>query len=119
MKSFFIFIASAFLILVTNSFHTKEVEATAWIRINLLGYKPTGVKVAVWCSKERQLIRSFQLVDSAANKIVLTKSAGKAFGAYGPFLQSFRLDFSSFNKPGRYYLKAGTAISPVFAINSE
>src|SRR5690348_16176187 len=79
----------------------------SWIRINLLGYKPSGEKVAVWCSKKDESITNFQLIDSISGKVVLSKSVGKPFGAYGPFLQSYRLDFSAFTKPGTYYLKAG------------
>lgn len=91
-------------------------EPTAWIRINLLGYEPNGVKVAVWCSKDPAAIKQFQLIDSATGKIVFQSTAGKAFGAYGPFSQSQRLNFSSFKKAGTYYLKAGAAVSPSFKI---
>ena len=87
-----------------------------WIRINLLGYQPDGIKVAVWCSKGTEEIKSFQLVDSASRKVVFEKNASNSFGAYGPFTQTQRLDFSAFNKTGTYYLKAGRATSPVFTI---
>ncbi len=40
----------------------------------------------------------------------------KSFGAYGPFSQTYRIDFSRFSKPGRYFLRAGKATSPVFEI---
>lgn len=88
----------------------------AWIRINQLGYAPQGVKVAVWGSKGNAPVKEFVLIDSATGKKVLRKTAGKAMGAYGPFAQSQRLDFSSFNKSGTYYLQAGNARSPYFRI---
>ena len=32
---------------------------------------------------------------------------------------TYRLDFSDFNQPGTYYLKAGKAVSPRFPINNH
>src|SRR5689334_9105599 len=85
---------------------TKEKAGEAWIRINLLGYKPASNKVAIWCSKEQQSISRFQLVD-AGGKVVFTGKAGDAFGAYGPFTATYRLDFSHFKKAGRYKIRVG------------
>jgi hypothetical protein len=96
---------------------TRQANPTSWIRINQLGYLPQGTKAAVWASKENQSISSFQLVDVATGKKVFTGKAGTAFGAYGPFQQSYRLNFSAFKKPGRYYLEAGQARSPEFVIS--
>ena len=114
MKTFLIFITFAFIF----SFTPKE-NPNQWIRINWLGYTPNGIKVAVWCAKDKSEISSFHLVDSASGKIVLTGKAGKSFGAYGPFNNTYRLNFSSFKKAGTYYLKAGNAISPSFKINKD
>src|SRR5947207_9838713 len=86
-------------ILFFTSFH-KFPETTTWIRINQLGYTPKGIKVAVFCSKENEIVKTFQLVDAHTNKIVFSSVPGKAFGSYGPFTQTCRLNFSSFNKPG-------------------
>ena len=104
------------LIFCTSYLHA---QTNSWIRINQLGYQPSSVKVAVWASKEDKPIASFQLIDSATNKVVFTGKAGKAFGAYGPFNQSHRLNFSAFTKAGKYYLKAGNAISPFFRIAND
>src|SRR5690606_6677253 len=57
--------------------------------------------------------------DSASGKAVYTAEAGKAFGSYGPFQQSFRLDFSTYKTPGTYYLRAGNAQSPAFRIAED
>jgi endoglucanase len=101
------------------SFSKKEFEKNSWIRINYLGYKPNGVKVAVWCSKENQNLKSFQLVDATNNKIVFNGNAGKEFGAYGPFVQTYRLNFSLFKKPGKYFLKVGETKSCEFTIDEN
>jgi len=94
-------------------------ETTAWIRINQLGYTPDGIKVAVWCGKGNEQINTFNLVDSATGKIVYTHSSLQNFGAYGPFENTYRLNFSLYAKPGRYFLKAGNTTSPVFAIGND
>ncbi len=98
----------------------KEKQAEdAWIRINQLGYTPAGLKVAVWCSKQQSAISNWQLVDAVTNKTVFSGIRGKPFGAYGPFIQTYRLNFSAFKKPGRYYLRAGQARSPEFEIGND
>jgi hypothetical protein len=115
MKKFLFFL---FVVVLAFSFAKKE-EPIAWIRINQLGYKPGGVKVAVWCSKENTTLQKFELVDSATGKTVYTSKPSKAFGNYGPFKQTYRLSFSAFNKTGKYYLKTGNTKSPVFAISDD
>jgi len=117
MKSLLLLSLFLILLLVQISFSSKE--DTAWIRINQLGYKPGSSKVAVWGSKEKEVIKTFQLIDAATNKVVFTANAGKAFGAYGPFTQTYRLNFSSFTKPGKYKLTAGSATSPEFRIGED
>jgi endoglucanase len=92
---------------------------TNWVRINQLGYPPQSKKVAVWCSKETNSITSFQLIDSATQRIVFTGKASQPFGAYGPFQQTQRLDFSAHKQPGTYFIKAGTATSPAFKIGTD
>lgn len=90
----------------------------AWIRINMLGYAPGGVKVAVLGSKSQQAgPEYFELVDSKTAKVVLKEKTGHDFGAYGPFTHSYRLDFTAYKTAGSYYLRAGRAQSPVFTIS--
>jgi len=101
------------------AFTTKQAETNSWIRINQLGYQPAGVKVAVWCSKQELVISSWELVDAASKKIVYSLKSEKAFGAYGPFKQTCRLNFSAFKKPGRYYLQAAGVKSPEFEIGDN
>ncbi|WP_343304630.1 glycoside hydrolase family 9 protein [Chitinophaga niabensis] len=96
-------------------FFTTAVQAE-YIRINQLGYLPAGIKVAVWGSLTDATLQSFELLDSASGKVVFKAAAGKAFGSYGPFKQSYRLDFSSFKTPGTYQLRTGNTSSPYFRI---
>src|SRR4030095_13959137 len=107
------------IILLLVGFSGKKENDSAWIRINLLGYQPNGVKVAVWCSKQELVISNWELVDGSTKKIVYTSKPGKAFGAYGPFKQTYRLNFSAFKKAGRYYLQTGGTKSPEFEIGED
>lgn len=88
------------------------------IRINQLGYIPAGSKIAVWGSKEKKSLTVFEVFDALTHKKVFSQMAGKDFGAYGPFASSYRLDFSVFQKPGKYYLQTDTIVSPVFRIDN-
>src|SRR5687768_12803906 len=110
--------AIALLIVITGASFSNNKEQT-WIRINQLGYTPAGKKVAVWGSKEDRKITTFQLFDSATGKVVYHGKSGKAFGAYGPFTQTYRLDFSGYKKPGTYFLKTGLVQSPFFKIGKD
>jgi peptidoglycan/xylan/chitin deacetylase (PgdA/CDA1 family) len=94
-------------------------QPKSWIRINNLGYTPQSKKIAVWCSKEGAMIGTFQLADSATGKVVFTAKASAPFGAYGPFAQTCRLDFSNYKRSGTYFLKAGAATSPYFKIDND
>jgi hypothetical protein len=118
MKQLLLFCLVFTFILFQYSFSKKE-SPTAWIRINQLGYKPNSVKVAVWCAKEAASIQAFQVVDATTNKVVYAAPAGKPFGEYGPFTQTYRLNFSAFNKKGTYKLKVGKAYSPQFKIGED
>lgn len=108
-----------FLLLPLLSFWPKE-EPAAWIRINQLGYTPASVKVAVWCRKDASEVPTkFTLVNAVTQKPVYSGKAGQDFGAYGPFAQTFRLDFSVFKKPGRYFLQTADSRSPEFEIGKD
>jgi peptidoglycan/xylan/chitin deacetylase (PgdA/CDA1 family) len=106
-------------VIILVAFTRKQEETNSWIRINQLGYQPDGIKVAVWCSKENTGVSNWELVDALSNKSVYPGKSGKAFGAYGPFKQTYRLNFSPFKKPGRYYLQAGAVKSPEFEIGED
>ena len=97
----------------------QKVETSAWIRINQLGYTPGGTKVAVYCTKEVWGIKKFYLVDAATKKIAFEGKPSNGFGSYGPFSQTYRLNFSTFKKPGQYYLMADGASSPEFEIGND
>src|SRR4051812_46767456 len=94
-------------------------KAKSWIRINQLGYTPNSSKVAVWCGKESPSSANWQLVDVRTNKFVTSGKLSEPFGAYGPFTETYRIDFSSFRTPGHYYLQTGNIRSPEFEIGND
>ena len=106
------------MILLLVSFK-QDQTTNSWIRINQLGYTTKGIKVAVWCSKGNATVTSFDLIDSSTNKIVYSNIPGNGFGAYGPFKQTYRLNFSAFTKSGKYFIKAGDAVSTIFKIDDD
>ncbi|MBX9783291.1 MAG: hypothetical protein K2X48_08365 [Chitinophagaceae bacterium] len=83
------------LLLMTVFGFTPKQETNEWICINQLGYQPSSVKVAVWCSKSKEGISNWELVDASTNTTVYKGSAEKLFGVYGPFLQTARLNFTN------------------------
>lgn len=92
----------------------------SWIRINLLGYQPRSIKVAVWLSKQADgWPEKFDIIEKETGKIVYTAEAVKRFGAYGRFKKSCRLNFSEFKLPARYFIKVGNVVSPEVIINEN
>lgn len=102
-------------ILLFSHFYADAADSI-YIRINQLGYTPSSSKIAVAGVKANIPISSFELVDAASHKTVLKKTTGKNFGQYGPFTNTYRLDFSTYTKEGTYYIKAGNATSGLFKI---
>lgn len=106
------------LLLVGNACSIGK-QTQAWIRINQLGYTPEGIKVAVWTAKEDLKIETFSLRDAKTDTVVFEGEAGTAYGAYGPFSQTYRLDFSTFTHSGRYYLEVNGTRSSEFPIDAD
>lgn len=103
------------LVLIASTILPQE----SWIRINQLGYLNKSKKVAVLVSKIKLNPTSFQIIDERSQKPVWQGSSIKAYGKYGPFTSTFRLDFSYFTRNGSYYIKAGGTKSPVFPISDS
>jgi endoglucanase len=104
------------ILLVTGG---EIVFSQAWIRINQLGYLPVSTKVAVLVCKDQMQLQNFELCDAQSGKIVFNSGAVKSCEAWGPFPSSFRLEFSSFTKSGKYYIQAGGIKSPVFQVSKK
>ena len=87
-----------------------------WIRINQLGYIPTGPKVAVACSLEPVSITTFTIQDSEGRQVGGRRKATPS-GSFAACVSTHHLDFSGLSKPGRYTIIAGGAASPPVIID--
>ncbi|MDN3586631.1 glycoside hydrolase family 9 protein [Pedobacter aquatilis] len=96
-----------------------KIEQQSWIRINLLGYSPSGIKVAIWASKENTTPKSFEILEKASGKVVYTSKLIKNFGTYGPFNQTARLHFSDFKLKGVFLIRVNNIVSPDVIIHEE
>ncbi len=108
-----------FLIIIFIPLITFGQDTSSWIRINQLGYTPSGIKVAVFCSKASVKSNQWQLFNTVTKKFVLGGKLEKNFGTYGPFTHTFRINFSKFIIPGKYYLEANGVRSPEFRIGDD
>lgn len=100
-------------------FNFAKAQEQAWIRVNQLGYTPAGIKVAVFGAKKKSDYTRFELIDVKTQRSVFSNVIGKDFGTYGPFVQSFRFDFSAYRDTGSYFIRVGTVKSPVFQIGKD
>jgi endoglucanase len=97
----------------------KLGDNNSWIRINYLGYLPNDFKNAVFVSKSVKEISSFSIINASDNKVHLNSDSIIFKGAYGPFSNTYRLNFTSFKKPGKYYIKVNNIKSEVFTIGED
>jgi len=102
------------------SFKSKLTDhKQSWIRINLLGYPPTSTKVAIWASQTDKTPTVFELIDEKSKNVVYTSHNVKTFGAYGPFKQTARMDFSDFKVSGKFLIRVNDILSPPVIINDD
>jgi peptidoglycan/xylan/chitin deacetylase (PgdA/CDA1 family) len=106
-------------IILLSGFKNQDPIDQSWIRINLLGYTPSGIKVAVWCSKTADIPNQFEIIEQGSQQVVYRSANIKAFGAYGPFKKTARLNFSDFSLRGRFYLRVNATLSPLVIINDQ
>ena len=92
---------------------TLHAQAGEWIRINQLGYLSQSKKVAVFMSEVPVEVNNYSLVDVFTGKTVRTFTSPRKTGPIGQMKSTYRLDFSTFDTPGTYYLKAETVIAAI------
>ncbi|MDQ1148643.1 glycoside hydrolase family 9 protein [Sphingobacterium zeae] len=96
-----------------------KAQQNAWIRINQLGYTLASKKVAVWGGKSIRQLRSFEIKNAKTGKTVYVHPVGKDYGSYGPFIQSFRFDFSAVQDTGLFFVQADDVKSATFRIAQD
>jgi endoglucanase len=115
MKNLFLLLIICTLI-ITNSCKKEKAE---WIRINQIGYRAHDIKVAVFISRNNFAIKSFELIDAATGKTVMTFKNQLKTPPMEPFITCYRLPFTEYNRPGTYRVSAGDAVSPDFRIGDD
>jgi peptidoglycan/xylan/chitin deacetylase (PgdA/CDA1 family) len=116
MKRFFF---GSVILLLLGSVYAFPSDPQSWIRVNQLGYLPRSLKTAVFVSRDIPVITSFELHDALTGEVVYTSSRVKSCSQYGPFRNSYRLDFSDFRKKGAFSIRAGDTWSPYFRISED
>lgn len=104
-----------YLVMFCTTLHAQQ----SWIRINQLGYLEDDIKVAVFVTKENINVTEFELVNASTNQNVFKSNKIAVYGPYAAFQKGFRLNFSAYTKPGKYFLRAANVQSPVFKIGNE
>jgi len=87
------------------------------IRVNQVGYLPDDIKVAVLMTTSSEQVSGARLVDTSTGKAFPVKVIQAP--VWNPMAQTFRLDFSDVNLPGKYRIEAAGAVSPEFGIGSD
>ncbi len=96
----------------------KYDEPQSYVRINQVGYRANDVKVGVALAKS-PLPERFLVIEAATQQTVFESVVKAVYARWGQFDYHAELDFSSLRKPGRYFLRLGTATSPPFDISDE
>jgi len=128
------------LFILAGMFLSVTLSAQSWVRINQVGYLPKDIKVAVLISTENVLPdfsfnRSrglppvlasalnvdpdFSLIDAKTGKTVFSGKGKAADAAYWGLRSAFRLDFSSVQTEGAYYIETAGVKSPEFIIGTK
>src|SRR5260370_28194632 len=110
-------IASVFLLaLITPA--TADSERQIFVRINQLGYRPREPKSAVAFSSE-VLPGRFAVINAITQQVVFDGATALVAGRWGQFDHHAELNFSAWQKPGKYFVRIGEATSLPFEISNS
>lgn len=104
-------IIAACLGAIAISVTTRCAYGDAWIRVNLVGYLPDDLKIAILSSDEPR--------DGVFRVGNFERSIGEDCGPWGPFAHNYRLDFSAFKTPGEYTIRVAEISSPKVRIGAD
>lgn len=107
------FLLAAVLLLAALS-----ANGQSWIRINQMGYLPDDIKIAVLISLD-EASAEFQVCDAITDRVVFKSSGVKANPSKWAMRSAFRLNFSTIEKEGSYYIVSNGEKSPVFRIGAD
>ncbi len=105
----------AFLAVVAGILSSSD---SLHIRINQMGYLPPARKVAVACALRPVQLATFTIIDRQGRRRFGPESARKT-AAFGPCVETYRLDFSALRAEGEYLIVANGVASPLVRIGSR
>ena len=113
-------LAAALVIVSAHAAHAQQpaTDSAAFVRVNQVGYRPDGPKVAVVCALRPVQLSRFTVEDTAG-RTVLGPLAVRRDGALGACVETWRLDFGALRRPGRYVVRAGAYVSPAVRIDAD
>jgi len=110
---------SIVLLIVSCQHRMMDGRNDAWVRVNLVGYLPQDVKVAVFIADRLSNGKTFQVKDAQTNRVILRGKGVPANAERWGMKQALRLDFSALKTGGKYYIECNNAQSPVFEIGAN
>ena len=93
----------------------KRMGKNQSIRLSALICKSSSYDERRQCPNQKNLNWLTQKLKKTVARLKSVTPTGK----YGKMESTYRLDFSGFEEPGEYYIKAGKAVSPTFPINTS
>jgi endoglucanase len=94
---------------------TVSAQAPISIRINQMGYAPSGPKIAMAFSKD-SLPDQYTVRDAQTKSTVFAGNVIRVSGGWGQFSHYAELNFTSFVGEGRFFIELGSARSSAFLI---
>ena len=93
-------------------------ESRTFVRVNQLGFRTRGPKVAVAFSSEPVRGR-FAVVGAESGRVAFEGEVRTVAGGWGRFGHHAELDFSALRSPGHYFLRLGAAESGRFEVGAD
>ena len=98
--------------------HAQSSEgagAEVYVRVNQVGYLPTGAKVAIAFSRAT-LPSKFMVRDALTRRVVFEGDSREIAGVWGQFERHAELDFSKLARQGKFVIGVGAYESRAFVI---
>ncbi|MGE4414444.1 MAG: cellulase N-terminal Ig-like domain-containing protein, partial [Bacteroidales bacterium] len=107
------------LVAITTLSLAYSQTQKSWIRINQAGYLPNDIKVAVMISLDKGADGNFRVFDALSDKLVFEGEGKEVSAKEWGMEKAYRMDISSIEKEGGYYIESNGIKSPVFKIAAD
>ncbi len=90
-----------------------------YIRVNQVGFSREAIKSAVVFSNCDLEGENFFLIDKISGAAVFKDRIIKTKNTFKNFKYSYEVNFTDFNEDGKYFIKIGNSVSPLFSIDDN